>query len=167
VVVFLSTTGDVLDERQQAAFERFIRAGKGFVGVHSATDTEYEWAWYGGLVGAYFKAHPAIQSASMVVENASHPATSHLSSPWTRTDEWYGFRVNPRAKVNVLLSLDEQTYDPGEGAMDGDHPIAWFHEYDGGRAFYTALGHTRESYAEPDFLAHLEGGIEWASGGGG
>jgi cytochrome c len=163
VVVFLSTTGDVLDGEQQTAFEQFIRSGKGFVGVHAASDTEYDWPWYGELVGAYFLAHPPVQVASVSVEEALHPATVGLPSPWVRTDEWYGFQTNPRAEVQVLLSLDEASFDPGEGSMGGDHPIAWCHEYDGGRSFYTALGHTIESYSEPEFLQHLAGGIEWAA----
>jgi len=164
VIVFLSTTGDVLDIEQQGAFERFIRAGNGFVGVHAASDTEYEWPWYGGLVGAYFRAHPQIQPATIRVEDRDHPATSHLGEMWTRTDEWYAFMENPRLDVHVLLALDEESYAPGDSHMDGDHPIAWYHEYEGGRAFYTALGHTAESYEEPDVLVHLGGAIEWASG---
>ena len=163
VVLFLSTSGDVLGESEQAALERFVRAGHGFAGIHSASDTEYDWPWYGALVGAYFRAHPAIQSATLRVE-ASHAATSALPALWTRTDEWYAFQTNPRANVNVLLTLDESSYTPGEGSMGADHPVAWYHEYDGGRSFYTALGHTRESYADPLFIAHLAGGIEWAAG---
>jgi type 1 glutamine amidotransferase len=160
-VIFLSTTGDVLDDAQQAAFERFIRAGKGFLGVHSATDTEYDWAWYGGLVGAYFREHPTIQAADVIVEDAANPATAGLPNPWHRTDEWYSFKSNPRPNVHVLLSLDEGSYSPGSSSMAGDHPIAWCHEYDGGRAFYTALGHTSESYADPSFMAQLAGAVTW------
>jgi len=160
-VIFLSTTGDVLDDAQQAAFERFIRAGKGFIGIHSATDTEYDWAWYGGLVGAYFREHPAIQAAQVVVEDATNPATAGLPNPWHRTDEWYAFQSNPRPDVHVLLSLDESSYSPGSANMNGDHPIAWCHEYDGGRAFYTALGHTSESFSDPLFIAQLAGAVSW------
>ncbi|HEY5960866.1 MAG TPA: ThuA domain-containing protein [Polyangiaceae bacterium] len=163
VVLFLSTTGDVLNEEQQVAFEAFIRGGRGFVGVHAASDTEYDWPWYGGLVGAYFRNHPEVQRATLLVEDVSHPATAQLPTPWTRTDEWYSFRDNPRTRVKTLLRLDESTYEPGESSMDADHPIAWYHEYDGGRAFYTGLGHTDESYQEPAFLEHLWGGIEWAA----
>jgi type 1 glutamine amidotransferase len=162
VVVFLNTTGDVLNPDQQAAFERFIRRGNGFVGIHSATDTEYEWSWYGELVGAYFRAHPEIQPALIRVE-AAHSSTMGLPSTWMRTDEWYGFRDNPRSRVTVLLTVDESSYMPGASTMGGDHPIAWYHEHDGGRAFYTALGHTEASYAEPLFLGHLAGGVEWAA----
>ena len=160
-VVFLSTTGDVLNDAQQAAFERFIRAGNGFIGIHSATDTEYDWAWYGGLVGAYFREHPAVQPASVVVEDATNPATLALPNPWRRTDEWYSFKSNPRPDVHVLLSLDESSYAPGASNMSGDHPIAWCHEYDGGRAFYSALGHTSESYSDPVFMAQLAGAVTW------
>lgn len=160
-VVFLNTTGDVLNDTQQAAFERFIRAGHGFIGIHSATDTEYDWLWYGRLVGAYFKSHPAIQRAAIRVEDRRHVSTAHLPERWERSDEWYDFRTNPRAEVQVLLSLDESTYRGG--AMGGDHPIAWYHAFDGGRAWYTALGHTPESYAEPLFLQHVLGGIAYAA----
>ncbi|HEY3253359.1 MAG TPA: ThuA domain-containing protein [Polyangiaceae bacterium] len=161
VVIFLSTTGDVLDDTQQAAFERFIRSGKGFIGIHSATDTEYDWAWYGALVGAYFREHPAVQAANVLVEDATNPATAGLPNPWHRTDEWYAFKSNPRPNVHVLLSLDESSYTPGSANMNGDHPIAWCHEYDGGRAFYTALGHTSESFSDPLFMGQLEGAVGW------
>jgi type 1 glutamine amidotransferase len=162
VVVFLNTTGDVLDSAQRAAFERFIRRGAGFVGVHSATDTEYGWPWYGELVGAYFKSHPAIQSATLRVTGAKDASTAHLPAQWTRTDEWYNFREDPSPRVTVLIQLDEASYSGG--TMGASHPMAWHHEYDGGRAWYTALGHTKESYQEPAFLRHLLGGIAWAAG---
>jgi type 1 glutamine amidotransferase len=163
VVIFLSTTGDILDSEQESAFERYIQNGGGFVGVHSATDTEYDWAWYGELVGAYFADHPAgTHVADVIVEDVSHPAAKTLPEAWTRTDEWYNFRSNPRSNVNVILTLDETSY--AGGTMGEDHPIAWAHEYDGGRAFYTAMGHTSESFAEALYLEHLIGGIEWAGG---
>jgi uncharacterized protein (TIGR03437 family) len=160
-VIFLSTTGDIFNDAQQAAFERFIRNGGGFVGVHSASDTEYDWPWYGGLVGAYFQSHPAIQRATIRVEDAAHPSTNPLPANWERTDEWYNFRLNPRGRVKTLARLDETTYQGGE--MGADHPIAWCQLYDGGRAWYTAGGHTRESYAEPLFRQHLLGGIQFAA----
>ena len=163
VVVFLMTTLDVLDEAQQAAFERFMRKGRGWVGVHSASDTEYSWAWYGQLVGAYYRTHPGISPARVRVERRNHPSTRGLPAVWQRSDEWYSFSTNPRANVHVLLSLDESSYPVGAAAM-GDHPIAWYHGHDGGRAFYTALGHTIESWSEPAFLDHVAGGIEWAAG---
>ncbi|MDC2957790.1 ThuA domain-containing protein [Streptomyces gilvifuscus] len=161
-VVFLSTTGDVLDAAQQSAFEGYIRHGGGYVGVHAAADTEYDWAFYGGLAGAYFQSHPAIQPATMDVEDRAHPATSGLARTWSRTDEWYNYRSNPRDRAHVLASLDESSYTGG--TMNGDHPIAWCQNYRGGRAFYTGGGHTKESYAEPAFRQHLLGGIRWAVG---
>jgi cytochrome c len=161
-VVFLSTTGDVLNASQEAAFERFIRRGGGFVGVHSASDTEYDWAFYGGLVGAYFAGHPDIQDAAVQIEDPAHPAAQSLPRTWTRRDEWYNFRQNPRARVNVLATLDERSYTGG--TMAPDHPIIWSHTYEGGRAFYTALGHTQESYSESSFVDHLGRAILWASG---
>ena len=123
VVVFLLTTGDVLGVKEEAAFERFIRSGKGYVSIHSASDTEHAWPWYGELVGATFKGHPPIQEATYTVENRSHPATKDLPERWTRTDEHYNFQTNPRRDVNVLMALDESSYDVGDGAMS-DHPIA-------------------------------------------
>lgn len=160
-VVWLSTTGDVLDANQQAAFERYLRKGGGFVGIHSATDTEYDWPWYGGLVGAYFQDHPAIQPATVRLEDVTHPSTTSLPVSWLRTDEWYNFRLNPRGRVKVLATLDEATYSGG--GMGADHPLAWCQFYDGGRAWYTAGGHTQESYSEPLFRQHLLGGIQFAA----
>ena len=160
-VVFLSTTGDILEANQQAAFERYVRAGGGFAGVHSASDTEYTWPWYGGLVGAYYLGHPAIQNARVVVEDTNHVSTAHLPSSWVRNDEWYNFQTNPRTNVQVLCRLDETSYS---GGTMGDHPIAWSHDYDGGRAWYTAGGHTSASYREPLFRLHLLRGIQYAAG---
>jgi type 1 glutamine amidotransferase len=175
VVIFLCTTGDVLDPAQQSAFERYIRAGGGYAGIHSASDTEYDWAWYGGLVGAYFRDHPGsvnaqFQVATMTVEDRQTAATRRLGRSWTREEEWYNFRTNPRDDVHVLLSVDESTYDPrgysvpGGSPGMGDHPISWCQPYDGGRAFYTALGHKGVYWEEPLLLSHVLGGIEMAAG---
>jgi type 1 glutamine amidotransferase len=161
VVVFLSTTGTVLDSKQRSAFERYIQSGGGFVGIHSATDTEYEWAWYGRLVGTYFRSHPDIQPATVVIEDPKHPSTASLPALWMRTDEWYNFQSNPRGRVHVLAVMDESTYSGGDM---GDHPISWCHDFDGGYAWYTALGHTEESYGEADFQQHVLGGILSAAG---
>lgn len=166
-VVFLCTTGDVLNPAQETDFERYIQAGGGYAGIHSATDTEYGWTWYGGLVGGYFNGHPHNQDATLLVEDRDHPATQHLGDNWKRFDEWYNFKdVNPN--VSVLLYLDENSYTGGTMCPTPDskkcHPAAWYHAYDGGRAFYTAGGHTFESYAEPAFLAHILGGIRYAIG---
>ena len=163
-VIFLNTTGDVLDYPQQASFERYIQAGGGFVGVHAATDTEYDWKWYNDLVGAYFNGHPKIQEATLNCLNQTHPSTAFLDKTWVKKDEWYNFKsINP--DVKVLLTIDESSY---EGGIHGTepHPMAWYHDYDGGRAFYTGLGHTKETYQEPLFLQHLLGGIQYAIGGG-
>ncbi|MEV8352693.1 ThuA domain-containing protein [Streptomyces niveus] len=159
-VVWLSTTGDVLNTAQQTAFESYVANGGGYVGVHAASDTEYDWPWYGGLVGAYFASHPATQQATVKVEDRASPATSHLPQRWTRTDEWYNYRANPRSAVKVLASLDETSYT---GGTMGDHPIAWCQDYRGGRSWYTGLGHTEESYADPAFTTMLLGGIQTAA----
>lgn len=164
VVLFLSTTGNVLDDQQQAAFEAWYRKGNGFVGIHAAADTEYDWAWYGGLVGAYFKNHPEIQEAEIRVIDRKHPSTKMLPERWVRTDEWYNYRANPRENVHVLCALNVKSYRGSD--MGYDHPITWCQEYDGGRSWYTGLGHTAESYDEPLFLEHVLGGIRWAAGVG-
>ncbi|MBI1303131.1 MAG: hypothetical protein GC172_05025 [Phycisphaera sp.] len=162
VVVFLSTTGDILNETEQKAFEGFIRAGGGYAGVHAAADTEHTWPWYGQLVGSYFKTHPDIQPARIRIEDRSHPSTVMLPADWHRTDEWYVYTSNPRGRVRVLANLDTSTI---RGAhMGDDHPIAWFHLFEGGRSWYTGGGHTKESFSEPLFREHLKGGILWAAG---
>ena len=161
-VIFLSTTGDVLNDKQQAEFERYIHSGGGFVGIHSATDTEYDWPWYGNLVGAYFRNHPSVQQvATLHVVDPKFIATRHLPAEWKRKDEWYNFKwIEPG--LHVLITIDEKTY---EGGNNGDyHPMSWYHYYEGGRAFYTALGHTDESYSDPLYLQHILGGIEFAMG---
>jgi cytochrome c len=162
-VVFLSTTMNVLNGDQQVAFERYIQAGGGFAGIHAAADTEYDWPWYNKLVGAQFLSHPQQQKAVIKVTDKTHPATSFLPDRWERFDEWYNYKnINP--DVKVLASLDETTY---QGGANGDnHPIIWHHQFDGGRAFYTGLGHTKESYSEPLFLRHLLAGIQYAIGEG-
>ncbi len=169
VVIFLSTTGDVLNPAEQAAFERYIQAGGGYAGIHAASDTEYDWPWYGQLVGAYFNNHPAgTPTATVKVEDPAHPSTAGLARRWERTDEWYNFRTNPaanpRTKLHVLASLDETTYTPGNGSMGAEHPIAWCQDYDGGRSWYTGMGHTEASFTDAKFLDHILGGIQTAAG---
>ncbi len=157
-VLFLSTTGDVLDDEQQAAFERFIRSGKGFMGIHAATDTEYDWPWYNRLVGAYFLNHPKQQEAVLKVVDQKDISTSHLPAEWKRFDEWYNFK-NIQEGLHVLITIDEKSY---EGGKNGDyHPMAWYHAFDGGRAFYTEMGHTDESFSDPLYLGHILGGLQY------
>ncbi len=161
VVVFLSTTGDVLNNAQQEKFKTFINNGGGFVGIHAATDTEYDWPWYGKMIGAYFESHPKQQDAILEIVDKKHPSTDFLDEKWTKFDEWYNFKnINP--DLNVLLNLDESSYEGGKNGKK--HPMAWFHEYDGGKVFYTGLGHTKESYQDATFLKHLLGGIQYTMG---
>lgn len=157
-IVFLSTTGDIFDEAEQAAFEGYIQNGGGLVGIHSATDTEYDWPWYGKLIGGYFESHPKQQEATIQILDQNHPATKHLPAEWVKFDEWYNYKnLNP--EVTVLANLDETSYEGGKNGEN--HPIAWYQEYDGGKMFYTGLGHTEASYSNPDFLQHVWGGIEY------
>lgn len=165
-VVFNCTTGNVLNAKQQAAFERYIQAGGGYLGIHSAADTEYEWPWYNKLMGAHFANHPlnpGERKATIEITNKNHLATAGLPDKWERIDEWYSYR-SFYPGLNVLAYLDENTYD--NGTNGANHPIAWYHEFDGGRAFYTGLGHTPESYSEPLFVSHLLGGLQYAMGDG-
>src|SRR4051795_12656786 len=148
VVIFLNTTGDIFDSAQQKVMERFIRSGKGYVGIHSASDTEYDWDWYTKLVGRMFKIHPVIQTAKVKVLDNSFPGLQGFADGKLWTDEWYEFGPEKISGLNYILSVDESTYNPkaqwkdrsGEG-MGAMHPISWYHNYDGGRSFYTALGH--------------------------
>jgi type 1 glutamine amidotransferase len=164
LVIFLNTTEDILDDEGQRNFEMFIRNGGSFMGIHSAADTEYDWPWYGKLVGAYFKNHPnnpSIRDAEIIKEDSMHVSCKHLPDRWERTDEWYNYKeINP--DINILLRLNESSYEGGE---HGDnHPIAWYHEFDGGKAFYTGGGHTRASFDEIDFKQHILGGILYCLG---
>ena len=164
VVVFLNTTGDILDDAQQLELNRFIQAGGGFVGIHAAADTEYKWPWYGQLVGAYFNGHPNdpnVREADVLLVDGEHESSNMLPEVWHRNDEWYNYKdIQP--DITVLLNLDETSY---EGGTNGEnHPISWYHEFDGGRAWYTGLGHTGETFSEPLFLDHLLGGINYAAG---
>lgn len=167
-VVFVSTSGDILNPDQQSAFERFIGNGGGFLGIHAASDTEYEWPWYGGLVGAYFSDHPLVENfvdchcfEADVLRVTGDPSTDHLPQVWGRRDEWYNFRSQPSG-VTVLLKVDEATYTGG--TMGDPHPISWKHHYAGGRSWYTAMGHTASSFDEPEFRQHLFGGLRWVAG---
>lgn len=160
-VVFLSTTGNVLDSLQQLAFEQYIKQGGGYMGIHAAADTEYDWPWYNQLCGAYFLSHPKQQNADVVVIDKKHPSTQHLPDRWKRFDEWYNYKSLVPGPT-VLANLDETTYEGGKNGAN--HPIAWYRTFDGGRSFYTGGGHTDESYADPLFLTHLQGGLLWTMG---
>jgi len=165
-VIFNCTTGNILNPEQQAAFERYIQAGGGYVGIHSAADTEYEWPWYAKLMGAHFSSHPNqpnVRKASIDVLDKNHVSSAHLPDRWERTDEWYSYR-SFYSGLKVLANLDENTFVGGTNGAN--HPIAWYHEFDGGRAFYTGGGHVDTSYDEPLFLQHILGGIRYAMGDG-
>jgi type 1 glutamine amidotransferase len=160
-IVFLCPTGNVLNEQEQRAFQQYIQAGGGFVGIHAAADAEYEWPWYGELVGAYFGDHPQIQEAVFNVVDASNIATKHLPQVWKRKDELYNFKWL-YSGINVLITIDENSY---KGGKNGEyHPMSWYHEYDGGRSFYTEMGHDNTSYADPVYMQHILGGIKYAMG---
>lgn len=161
-VIFLNTTGDVLDEQQQAAFERYIQGGGGYVGIHAATDTEYEWPWYNKLSGAYFLSHPGnpnVQEGEAYAVDKDHPSMFGFPDRWKIKDEFYDFKSFNK-DVSVLVKIDEKTYR--DGKMGDDHPMSWYHEFDGGKAFYTNFGHEDATYENPVFLKHLLGGIRYA-----
>jgi uncharacterized protein len=172
VIIFLNTTGDIFDSTQQKVMERFIQSGKGYVGIHSASDTEYGWDWYTKLVGRMFKIHPAIQTAALNVLDPKFPGLQGFANNKLWTDEWYEFSADKTTGLNNILAVDETTYSPkakwgdnvGEG-MGKIHPISWYHNYDGGRSFYTALGHLPTVFSNEAFLNHLYAGIFWAATG--
>jgi type 1 glutamine amidotransferase len=163
VVVFLHTSGDILSDAQKQAFQNYIRGGGNFVGVHGATFTMMEWPWYARLVGALHDGHPGRQTAAVRVEDPMHPSTAHLPPIWIVTDEWYDFReISP--DIRVVLTVDESTYTGGK--MPDHHPIAWYQsDFEGGRSFYTLLGHTEESFSDPWFQQHILGAVWWAAKG--
>jgi type 1 glutamine amidotransferase len=172
VVIFLLTTGDILDQAQQGALERFVQSGKGFVGIHSAADTEYEWDWYTKMVGHMFHIHPAVQTATLEVIEPNFPGMDRFAKRFIFTDEWYEFDAPRSQNLRYLLKLDNDSFEPAANwgekqSQDGIdfRPVAWTHEYDGGRVFYTALGHMASTYADADFLHHVYGGIFWAAKG--
>ncbi|MEU0331900.1 ThuA domain-containing protein [Streptomyces sp. NPDC006193] len=162
-VVFLSTSGDVLTPAGRERLRDYVGAGGGFAGVHAAACTEYGWPWYGELLGARFTRHPAPQPGRVLVTDPGHPATRELPAVWRFTDEWYDFDRVPRGRARVLLRVDETSYEGG--GMGADHPLAWCRDHgpEGGRVFYTALGHACGAYRDPVFLAHLAGGLTWAA----
>ena len=171
-VIFLNTTGDIFDSAQQKVMERFIQSGKGYVGIHSASDTEYDWDWYTKLVGRMFRIHPAIQTARLNIIDSSFPGLQGFTGNKLWTDEWYEFSADKITGLNTIMSVDETSYNPnvqwgdkkgvGMGKM---HPVAWYHNYDGGRAFYTSLGHMPAIFSDPSFLNFLYAGIFWAATG--
>lgn len=161
VVIFLQTSGDFLNEKQLESLKSYVRSGKGFVGIHGASSGLKNVPWYGELVGAQFTDHPKPQNGILKVENRDHFIVSGLPGEWAWFDEWYNFRSNPRQKVSVLISIDEAEYDGG--TMGSDHPIAWCREFEGGRTFYTSLGHFEEAYEDATFLSHILNGILWVA----
>lgn len=158
-IVLLSTTGKVFGEAEKKALQQFVQQGGGIVGIHAATDCEYDWPWYVEMIGGNFESHPEQQVAQLQVVDSMHISTNHLPKIWQRKDEWYNFK-NLNSNVHQLLRIDESSYQGGKNGTI--HPMAWYHNFDGGRVFYTALGHTRESFQEPLFLQHVLGGIRYA-----
>jgi type 1 glutamine amidotransferase len=162
-IIFLSPTGNgFFNDEQKAALQQYIHNGGGFVGIHAATDCLYDWDWYGKLVGAYFTKHPKIQQASLHVTDQQHMATKGLPATWQHTDEWYNFKsISP--DIKILITVDEKSYTGGENGEV--HPISWYQKFEGGRVFYTALGHTKEDYTTDTlFKAHVIAGIKYALG---
>jgi uncharacterized protein len=157
VLMFVLTSGELaFDDSQKAAITGFVQNGGGFIGAHSATDTLYNWPDYGRLVGAYFKEHPWVQDATVLVEDRVHPSTRALGASFRLNEEYYTFRDNPRAQVHVLLSLDA-----GSVGTTGDYPLAWSQTIGQGRSFYTALGHFDATWNDPRFQEHIRGAINW------
>lgn len=170
VVIFNNNCGNegrILSNGQQLAFQQYIRNGGGFVGIHCAAAIWKEEGqfqqWFERLIGARMVDHPPVQQAKLIIEDASHPITQHLPSVWNITDEWHRFDHNPRGNVNVLFSLDEDSYE-GKQKMGGDHPFIWCQYFDGGRSFFTSLGHSPEIYALKEYQKMLQNGILWAAG---
>ena len=166
-VVFYTTGELPISDEQKSAFLDFIRSGKGFVGIHSATDTFYKWPEYGELIGGYFDQHPWHQEVTINVEDQLHPSTHHLGKSFKLTDEIYQFKDFSRSRVHVVLSLDASLVDLNKPAVhrtDKDFALAWWRNYGNGRVFYTALGHRPEVWQDERFQQHLLGAVRWATG---
>jgi type 1 glutamine amidotransferase len=161
VIVFMNTSGVIFDQEGRQAFQNYIRSGGGFVGVHGASTNEYEWEWFGRMLGNHFDDHPKIQKAIMTIEIPDAPSTEHLPSKWEWTDEWYNWRYEFDPAIEVLISVDESTYEGGKHSEY--HPISWRQEFEGGRVWYTAIGHQIDSYKDENFIRHIAGGIKWVS----
>ncbi len=159
-VIFINNTGDILDNVQREAFQRYIRSGKGVVIIHAGILIADNWPWFGELVGARFVGHPEMQEADVTLIEPDHRASKGLPSQWRHRDEWYNFKATPHG-VTPLVLVDETTYDGGtHGAT---HPIVWVREYEGGRVFYSAMGHTEESWSDEIFLRHIANGITYTA----
>lgn len=166
VAVFLNPTGDAICDDGQTAFEKFMKSGKGFVGIHAAADFEYEWAFYGNLNAGYFLTHPPAQKATVIFENFDHPAMKPFEGmkTYTTVDEWYSFKENPRSKANVLARLDESTIKANDDKWKmGDHPLIWWNDKDGIRSFYTVFGHTHEAFQDKLIIEHITNAINWSA----
>ncbi|MBT3385267.1 MAG: ThuA domain-containing protein [Prolixibacteraceae bacterium] len=167
IAVFMNPTGDAICDAGQAAFEKFIKSGKGFVGIHAAADFEYEWPFYGNLVAGYFRTHPPAQEATVIFESYDHPAMKPFEGMKTYTtfDEWYSFKENPRPNVNVLARLDESTIKKAKNDewKMGDHPLIWWNEKEGVRSFYTVFGHTHEAFQDEKVIEHIKNAVNWVA----
>lgn len=170
VIIFnnnCGTDGAIFNIDEQKGIQQYIRSGGGFVGIHCAGAIwgeigEFQ-KWYEHLIGTRLVDHPHVQKAKLIVENKYHVCTQHLPEEWIIEDEWHRFAYNPRQSVNVLISLDENSYE-GEQKMGGDHPFTWYQYYDGGRSFFTSIGHTVSIYKNDSYRKLVEGGILWAAG---
>jgi type 1 glutamine amidotransferase len=159
VVMFALTSGELpLSAGQKTALIDFVTSGHGFIGVHSATDTLYEWSDYGRLIGAYFREHPWTQQGTVIVEDPSHPINAGLSDRFSLLEEFYTFQENPRGRVQVLLRLDAASV-----GSTGDYPLAWAQSFGAGRSYYNALGHFSETWSDPRFQRQLAGAIRWTA----
>ena len=168
VVILNNSSGTVYLQDQQDAFRSFVEGGGGVVALHAAGgDSSYVWGWYAReLIRAQFVDHPManhIQEAALDVEELAHPVVMHLGRRWVRSDEWYNFAESPASRVNVLLSIDESTYDPESSPMGEDHPMVWWHQVGAGRVLYCALGHVPETYTEPEYAKLLAAAVRWVS----
>ena len=161
VVVFFNTTGDILNSSEEIALEWFIKSGGGFLGIHAAADTEYDWPFYQELIAAHFASHPPTQKARLIVhQETNHPAIGHLGNEWSLRDEWYSFKEPLKSHATLLMEVDDSSLS-GKIPLTESHPIAWAHEKFGGRSMYTGIGHTAEQFSDPVYLEHIARSVEW------
>lgn len=176
-VVFHSATGDMLSDEQQQAFQKWLQAGGGWLGIHAAGDDSHaDWPWYvDNLVGAKFTAHilgPQFQRATVILENQEHPALQGIPDIWQHAEEWYSWERSPRENgFTVLATLDEGSYTPVQKFMGrerdlrmGDHPVVWSNCVGNGRSLYLAMGHQAEAFEQPQVRKLINNALSWLMG---
>jgi type 1 glutamine amidotransferase len=168
-LIFANSNNEAFNtEAQRQALQNYIHNGGGFVGIHSASGSERTWPWFSALLGGNFERHAPQQDFTVNVVDRGHPSTAFLPEKWEIVSDECYYQDELSPGIHVLLAVDLNTIeDQGKveypGTIFADRfPLAWYQEFEGGRSWYTALGHRPEEYSDPMFVRHILGGIQWA-----